>query len=144
VGYGRIVVLAAAAFAQAAAAPASAGSTARVSVSSSGGQGNRGSAYPVLSADGRFVAFDSRASNLVPGDTNGTTDVFAHDRRTGATRRVSVSSGGRRGNGESFGPALSADGRLVAFHSSASDLVPGDINDAYDVFVHISPPCPAE
>src|SRR5207247_8500457 len=97
--------------------------------------------YPAFSADGRFVAFDSDATDLVAGDTNGTTDVFVHDRQTGTTERVSVvSGGGTQGNGTSGGffafPALSADGRLVAFQSDAANLVAGDTNGATDLFVH--------
>src|SRR5206468_6887517 len=76
------------------------------------------------------------ASNLVGGDTNGTTDVFVHDRQTGTTERMSVASGGTQGNGPSSGAALSADGSLVAFHGTATNLVAGDANGAYDVFVH--------
>jgi len=112
------------------------GTTERVSVSSGGDQGNSFSFGPALSADGRFVAFDSLSSNLVPGDTNRTGDVFVHDRRTGTTRRVSVSSDGDQGDDLSLSPKLSADGRFVAFTSSASNLVPGDTNDSNDVFVH--------
>ncbi len=112
------------------------GTTERVSVASGGRQGNGFSAGPVLSADGRFVAFHSTATNLVAGDTNGATDVFVRDRQTGTTERVSVASGGTQGNGSSAGPVLSADGGLVAFHSTATNLVAGDANGAYDVFVH--------
>src|SRR5438034_301190 len=123
------------------------GTTERVSVASDGAQGNNRSSLvtfafpPALSADGRFVAFDSDATNLVAGDTNGATDVFVHDRQTGATERVSVTSGGgTQGNGNSGGffafPALSTDGRLVAFQSDATNLVAGDTNGATDVFVH--------
>src|SRR5213078_1257125 len=112
------------------------GTTERVSVASGGRQGNGFSAGPVLSADGRFVAFYSTATNLVAGDTNGATDVFVHDRQTGTTERVSVAPGGTQGNGSSAGPVLSADGGLVAFHSTATNLVAGDANGAYDVFVH--------
>src|SRR5437773_218323 len=117
------------------------GTTERVSVASDGTQGNNASSYPALSADGRFVAFDSDATNLVAGDTNGATDVFVHDRQTGATERVSVTSGGgTQGNGTSGGffsfPALSAAGRFVAFQSDATNLVAGDTNGATDVFVH--------
>ena len=65
---------------------------------------------PAISADGRFVAFDSLASNLVPGDTNGTNDVFVRDRRAGTTTRVSVSNTGAQGNGYSHKAAVSADG----------------------------------
>src|SRR5438445_496038 len=117
------------------------GTTERVSVASDGTQGNDASFYSALSADGRFVAFDSDATNLVAGDTNGTTDVFVHDRQTGTTERVSVASGGgTQGNGKSGGffafPALSADGRFVAFQSDAPNLVAGDTNGTTDVFVH--------
>src|SRR5216117_711012 len=112
------------------------GTTERVSVASGRSQGNGSNAGPVLSADGRFVAFHGTASNLVGGDTNGTTDVFVHDRQTGTTERMSVASGGTQGNGPSSGAALSADGSLVAFHGTASNLVAGDANGAYDVFVH--------
>ena len=112
------------------------GQTTRVSVASDGAQGNGDSGQPVISADGRFVAFYSSASNLVPGDTNGVEDVFVHDRLTGQTARVSVASDGAQGNGPSWGPSISADGRFVAFESRASNLVPGDTNDTTDVFVH--------
>jgi len=87
-----------------------------------------------MSADGRFVAFDSSASNLVPGDTNATTDVLVRDRLAGVTRRVSVGAGGQA-NGISFDPAITADGRAVAYSSVASNLVRGDTNGSLDVFV---------
>ena len=88
-----------------------------------------------MSADGRYVAFQSDASNLVPGDTNHSTDVFVRDLRSGTTRRVSVATDGTQANGDSFSPAISADGRYVAFVSDASNLVPGDTNHSTDVFV---------
>jgi hypothetical protein len=112
------------------------GQTTRVSVDSSGNQGNGDSSWPAISADGRYVAFDSDASNLVPGDTNGESDVFVHDRQTGETSRVSLDSSGSQGNDYSSWPAISADGRYVAFQSSASNLVPGDTNGEFDVFAH--------
>src|SRR6266567_3491186 len=112
------------------------GITERVSVASDGTEGNAASAGAALSADGRFVAFHSTATNLVAGDTNGKTDVFIHDRQTGITERVSVASGGTEGNGFSAEPALSADGRFVAFHNTATNLVAGDTNGKTDVFVH--------
>jgi Tol biopolymer transport system component len=115
---------------------ASPGITTRVSVDSAGNQGDDASYSPAISADGRYVAFGSKASNLVPGDTNGTYDVFVHDRHTGVTERVSVDSAGNEGNDQSWGPAISTDGRYVAFGSWASNLVPGDTNGTYDVFVH--------
>lgn len=112
------------------------GATTRVSVSSSGAQGNGESSWSDLSADGRFVVFSSAATNLVPGDTNGTRDVFAHDRQTGKTTRVSVNRAGKQGDGWSWDPSISADGRFVAFWSEASNLVPGYFNDYGGVFVH--------
>src|SRR5713226_470159 len=121
---------------------AGAQTTERVSVASGGTEGNAASLGSALSADGRFVAFDSAATDLVAGDTNGVSDVFAHDRQTGATERVSVASGGAQGDGSSgligfaFPPALSADGRFIAFVSFATNLVAGDTNGATDVFVH--------
>lgn len=110
--------------------------TTRVSVASSGNQGNSSSWYPSISADGRHVAFGSWASNLVPGDTNGTSDIYVHDRHTARTTRVSVSSSGLEGNSGSYYPSISADGRHVAFHSAASNLVAGDTNGYWDVFMH--------
>ncbi|MGH3657677.1 MAG: hypothetical protein ACRDUA_13565 [Micromonosporaceae bacterium] len=117
------------------------GDTSRVSVASDGSQANSGSQEPALSADGRYIAFTSTADNLVPGDTNGTEDVFTHDvfvhdRQTGTTTRVSVASDGSQANEPSQTPALSADGRYIAFTSSASNLVPRDTNRKEDLFVH--------
>ena len=112
------------------------GQTTRVSVASDGTQGNDDSEFPSISADGRYVAFDSLASNLVSSDTNGDWDVFVHDRETGQTTRVSIASNGTQGNGYSLWPFISADGRDVVFQSSASNLVTGDTNDCDDVFVH--------
>lgn len=117
------------------AATAAAQTTTRTSVDSAGFEGNLQSEYPVLSRSGRWVAFESQASNLVPGDTNANGDVFVHDRLTGATRRVSVDALGVEGNGPSRECAISADGRFVAFQSDASNLVPGDTNSTWDVFV---------
>ncbi len=113
------------------------GTTRRVSVSSTGAQGNSVSFDPAISSAGRYVSFSSFASNLVPGDTNGTVDVFVRDRELGTTRRVSVSSTGAQGNRLSFDPAISSAGRYVAFSSAASNLVPGDTNGSFDVFVRI-------
>ncbi len=112
------------------------GATSRVSVDSAGVQGSYYSDSPSISADGRYLAFRSLATNLVPGDDNGTHDVFVHDRLDGATSRVSVDSSGVQGNNASYSPSISTDGRYVAFSSSASNLVPGDDNGVTDVFVH--------
>ncbi len=95
---------------------------------------------PSISADGRFVAFASNASDLVPGDTNGADDVFVHDRQTGTTERVSVDTAGNQGNSHSGriggglgAVSLSADGRFVAFVSVATNLTP---EGRPGVFVH--------
>jgi Tol biopolymer transport system component len=118
------------------------GATARVSLAAGGAQANGGSARPAISSDGRFVAFSSDGSNLVPGDTNGATDIFVRDRQAGATERASVNSLGQQANGPSvpsyatYWASISADGRYVAFSSSATNLVPNDTNGAGDVFVH--------
>ncbi len=112
------------------------GATERVSVATGGGQATGASAYPAISADGRFVAFYSAATNLVSGDTNAADDIFVHDRQTGTTERVSVATGGGEANGNSSGNAISADGRFVAFHSDATNLVSGDTNGFNDIFVH--------
>ncbi len=112
------------------------GETTRVSVDSSGAQGNNDSYRTSISADGRYVAFESYATNLVTGDNNGVHDIFVHDRQTGQTARVSVNSSGIEGNGESDAPArISADGRFVAFQSNATNLVAGDTNGESDIFV---------
>ena len=109
--------------------------TVRSSLSGSGVQANAGSGQPAISSDGRFVAFASDASNLVPGDTNMATDVFVRDRRTGATTRVSVSTAGEEGDRTSNAPSISGDGRFVTFVSDASNLVAGDTNNHTDVFI---------
>jgi Tol biopolymer transport system component len=110
--------------------------TERVSVATGGGQGNGASIAAAISRDGRYVAFESAASNLVAGDTNGASDVFVHDRQTGTTERVSVGTGGAQAIGGSFRPSMAAEGRLVFFYSDASNLVGGDANGATDLFVH--------
>src|SRR5262249_15021647 len=111
------------------------GRTERASVAADGTQADSHSYHPALSGDGRLVAFESDADNLVPGDTSGQRDVFVRDRRTGAVVRVSVSNTGAQADGPSFAPALSADGRFVAFWSLADNLVPGDTNRGADVFI---------
>jgi len=119
------------------------GTTERVSVGPGGLEADLDSFQPSISADGRFVAFASGATNLLgPGaDTNGFADVFVHDRQTGVTERVSVGPGDLEADKESIlwgGSAISADGRFVTFYSQATNLLgPGaDANPDYDVFVH--------
>jgi Tol biopolymer transport system component len=110
--------------------------TRQVSVATPGATPDGDSRTPAISDDGRRVAFVSEASNLVPGDTNGVADVFVRDLRSGRTTRVSVDSAGRQAAGSSDLPALSYDGRYVAFESWAPNLVPGDTNGFLDVFIH--------
>ena len=90
---------------------------------------------PAMSADGRYIGFASGASNLVPDDTNGKTDLFVRDRGTWAVERVSVDSSGGQSNDYSGDPAISADGRYLSFMSAASNLVSGDTNGVADIFV---------
>ena len=92
-------------------------------------------ANPAISADGRYVTFDARTANLVPGDTAGRLDVFVRDTVTGTTERVSVGMNGAEANGDSSSPTISGDGRYVAFESIATNLVPGDTNGVSDIFV---------
>lgn len=114
------------------------GETTRVSVDSLGSQAAccLGANIADISADGRLITFESRASALVPGDTNGTSDIFVHDRQTGATERISIDTFGNQGDGPSFEAAISADGSSVAFYSRATNLVSGDTNGEGDIFVH--------
>ncbi|MBA3745508.1 hypothetical protein [Sporichthya sp.] len=132
-GGGVAILLVAAGLAPATAAP---GQIARISVDSKGRQSTADSYAPAISADGRFVAFDSEANALVPRDRNRATDVFVRDRVAGRTTRVSVSSQGEEGDRGSFTPAISGDGRWVAFVSEATDLVARDTNGDPDVFLH--------
>lgn len=112
------------------------GTVTRVSVSSTGVEGNDTSSFPAISADGRYVAFGSEATNLVPGDDNGVGDIFVHDRSTGTTTRVSVSSTGEQADGSSIFQGITADGNLIAFVSQATNLVADDTNGFQDIFLH--------
>jgi Tol biopolymer transport system component len=111
------------------------GATELASAASDGTRGNGPSFFSAISGDGRYVVFQSDASNLVTGDTNDATDIFLHDRSTGATTRVSVASDGGQGNDDSLTPSISANGRYVTFTSLASNLVADDNNNDRDVFV---------
>lgn len=111
------------------------GTTERISVSSDGTPANDHCVQPSMSRDGRFVAFVSWADNLVPGDTNKRADVFVHDRDTGRTGRISVSSDGIEGDEDCFWPVISADGDTVAFFSRATNLVSNDTNGVGDIFI---------
>ena len=120
----------------------------RTSLTDGGAEGDGASSFVSLSADGRWAAFQSSASNLVPGDTNhscgptgwgaGTTncpDIFVRDLETGETTRVSEGADGTQGTQQSIFPSISADGRFVVFQSYANGLVPGDTDGRADVFV---------
>lgn len=111
------------------------GSTVRASLSSTATQGHLHSYRPAISADGRFLAWQSAANDFVHNDTNGSSDVFWRDLATGITRRVSVATSGAEGDSSSFSPSMSADGTRIAFLSDASTLVSGDTNASIDVFV---------
>lgn len=115
-----------------------AGTTTPVSVSSTGAQASGGPSYsPTISADARYISFYSYTTDLVTGDTNAHADVFLHDRTTGATTRINVNAAGEQSTpGESYVPAISADGRYVAYYSDGSNLVTGDTNSRLDVFVY--------
>jgi hypothetical protein len=112
-----------------------AGTTTRVSVGADGRQSNADSSHPSITPDGHLVAFQSVAWNLVPGDVNGASDVFLRDLSHGTTTLISRDQLGSQGNALSELPAISADGKSVAFDSFASNLVAGDDNGVQDVFV---------
>jgi hypothetical protein len=99
-------------------------------------QGNNSSSFSAISANGRYAAFQSFATNLVPGDTNGIDDVFVHDMQSGTTIRVSVDSNGIQANNLSVSPFISADGQYTVFQSFATNLVSGDTNGYADIFIH--------
>ncbi len=112
-----------------------AGRTERVSVTSQGGEISGVAGRPEISADGRYVTFQSGAANIVPGDTNASTDAFLHDRLTGATERISVRSDGSEATGGLFGasrPVPNADGSVVVFASDHPGIVPGDTGGGFD------------
>jgi Concanavalin A-like lectin/glucanases superfamily/PA14 domain/FG-GAP-like repeat/RTX calcium-binding nonapeptide repeat (4 copies)/WD40-like Beta Propeller Repeat len=107
-----------------------------ISANSSGIQANGASFDPIISANGRYIAFRSAATNLVAGDTNNVEDIFVHDRLTSTTKRVNVSNTNIQANGSSYYYSISGDGRYIVFQSNASNLVTGDNNDSSDVFVY--------
>jgi len=125
-----------------AAALAGCGGSSRSSTSGSGEQAAGESGSPSVNTDGSKVAFQSAAANLVAGDTNNAVDVFVRSDATSTTIRVSVGAGGAQADGASTRPAISADGRFVAFVSEATNLVAGDTNGAPDVFSATRRPSP--
>jgi DNA-binding CsgD family transcriptional regulator/Tol biopolymer transport system component len=110
-----------------------------VSMGMNGDRADGPSSNPSISGDGRLVAFESTATNLVPNDTNGVSDIFVFDRLTNEMRRVSMGMNGQEANGPSFRPSISEDGKWVAFDSQASNLVPGDVNGELDRAVQALP-----
>jgi len=112
------------------------GQTVRVSVDSRGGQANNFSQSGHISADGRYIVFESLASNLVPGDTNGVIDIFLHDRLMKRTTRVSVASDGTQADNPSVNPSLSADGRYITFESFATNLTKEKFEPQKHTYVH--------
>lgn len=115
------------------------GTTTRITVNTSGAEANNNSGQPDISADGRFVVFESSASNLVSGVNpyGGGTQVFMKDMLTNAVQALSIKSNGARGNGASSSPQISCDGGVVVFSSQATDLVSGDTNGAIDVYLSV-------
>jgi Tol biopolymer transport system component len=107
-----------------------------VSIGPGGVQGDRVSRHAAISADGRYVAFESLATTLIDGDTNFASDVFVHDRVAHVTARVSVKTGGAQARGDSYRPAISADGQVIAFAYGDSDLSDADTNIELDIYVH--------
>lgn len=112
------------------------GETTRVSVASDGGEVDNSSGEPSISPDGRFMVFQSAASNLIEGDANGTIDIFLHDLETNTTIRVSVDWGGLEANLNSGYSSVSKNGCFIVFESWADYLVVGDTHSKPDIFVH--------
>ena len=110
--------------------------TERISVASDGTQANGYSHFGSISGDGRYVAFESAANNLVANDTNNRTDIFVYDRVEKTTERVNVAIDNAGSNGDSYGASISDDGRYIAFLSEADNLVVDDTNERADIFVY--------
>jgi len=116
--------------------PDIAGTTEKVSIGSDGVAGDGNSISSAISADGRYVVFDSIASTLTTNDGNSTWDIFLRDRQQATTRRISLAVDGTDANDTSLEPVISADGSIIAFTSSASNLVASDVNGSSDVFIY--------
>ena len=119
-----------------------ANTTIRLSEAPGGAGGNGASRFPVISGNGQVVAFQSDASNLVPNDTNGASDIFLYFVETEELERVSVALDGSQSDGASSFVAVSGDGSVVAFESLAANLVSGDTNDVSDVFARVRSSAP--
>lgn len=111
------------------------GSVRLISVGPSSVQANRDSSMPIISADGSYVVYESLATNLVANDSNNATDIFLYDRNGDSTRRVSLGADGKEGDGPSTLASISADNNFVAFRSFSTNLVAGDTNSSWDIFV---------
>ena len=111
------------------------GTIVRVSVDAAGLEADGGGGNPSISADGHFVAFESGATNLLPGDMNGFSDIYVKDTVTGVVSRASLTSTGGEPNNEAINASISGDGRFVVFDSEADNLVPNDTNGAGDIYV---------
>ena len=116
--------------------------TIRVSVDGAGNQANGGSYRPSISADGQNVAFVSVATNLIDDDSNGYEDIFRYNTASGSVTRISVSSDGEQANKPSEWPSISSDGSKVVYTSSATNLIPSDLNRATDAFLWLPDPTP--
>lgn len=112
------------------------GTTEQVSVTATGTSGDNASQHPSISENGHFIAFESKAHNLVENDVNGKTDIFVYNRESKRVQRISTDLAGMGGNGDSEHPSISADGRYVAFSSKANNLVPNDTNEVADIFLY--------
>jgi len=122
-----------------------AGAISSTSADDAGNLGNDTSVSPSISSDGRYVAYSTEATDIVPGDQNGVSDVILYDRQSGAANRLSVGNSGNEADNESVLPSMSADGTRVAYQSLATNLVPGDTNRLNDIFVRdttANPPPP--
>ncbi len=108
----------------------------RITMGFNGSEPNSGSHSPSISADGRFIAFESNATNLVVDDINVATDIFVYDRETGLTERVNVTDAGIAGNFDSGRPAISGDGSVVTFHTQATNLIPGESERDEAILTH--------
>jgi Tol biopolymer transport system component len=120
-----------------------AGVISNVSVDDAGNLGDDTSSWPSISSDGRYVAYQTEATDIVPGDQNGVGDIVLYDRQSGAVDRISLTNSGDESDNESVRPSISGDGKLVAYQSLASNLVPGDGNRFNDIFVRdttLNPP----
>lgn len=113
-----------------------AGTLERISINAAGQEPDADAEFPAISDDGRYIAFHSACSNLVPGDNNARVDIFVKDRATGQIERVSVATDGSQGNGSSVAPSISADGRFVAFSSHSTNLVQSPVITTWSIFVH--------